>query len=83
MTPDEQAIMQAFEDELYKKYKKTFGEVFASCMYSLPPNFELRAAAYKINKPLLIIRACREVLETYEEALYNLPDPQQTEMFEE
>lgn len=78
---DDQAVVEGFRDSLYEDYKKSFGKLFANCMYALPADVEVHAQAYKVNKPDLIIRACREVLETYENGMNTIPNPDQMTLF--
>ena len=80
LTKEELEKRKLVEEKLYAVYRKSFAELFNSCMNRLPQETDLAATAFQVNKGALIVKACREVLEKYETALYNQPDPSQTKM---
>ena len=71
---------EIWEKTLYDTYEASFQELFKSCMYKLPEATEVAITAFLISKPELIVKACRSVLEKYEEAIYNTPNPDQLKM---
>jgi hypothetical protein len=79
-TKEELKNREIVEEKLYGVYKRSFAELFNSCMNNLPQETDLAATAFKVSKPELIVKACRAVLEKYEEAIYNIPNPDQLKM---
>lgn len=83
LSKEELQKKELVEEKLYGVYKRSFAELFNSCMNGLPAETDLAATAFKVSKPELILRACRDVLEKYESALYNEPNPDQLSIFKE
>ena len=74
---------QDVEEKLYQVYKQVFKETFVSCVSGLTkanPMMDLATQAFEVSKYEIAVKACREVLEKYEEGLYRMPDPNQTKM---
>lgn len=69
MDEKEREYIEHLREGLYQTYKKAFTEVFHGAMTKLHPTTETAVVACKISRPELILKACREVLETYEKGL--------------
>ena len=83
MEEDELEKRAAIVDSLYGLYKGAFSELFNACMNGLPPETELAVVAFKVSKPELIVKACRDVLELYERGLEDaLEEENQPSLFD-
>lgn len=82
MEEDELQKRAAIIESLYGLYKGAFAELFNACMNGLPPETELAVVAFKVSKPELIVKACRDVLEMYETGLEKSYEEDQPTLFD-